>query len=174
MKRRLAMRLLVLALVSTHPAPPAPGAAQPGLESPPAPGLVAQLPAQATLAPLPVVAAVSTDSGPTPRGLAIPALSGQASWYRTPGHTGAAGPRLRHALGKGWRGRTVTVCRTAETYLACTRVKLTDWCACPHRLIDLSNAAFANLAPLSRGVVQVRIQYRVRVQLPLPATDAAR
>jgi hypothetical protein len=34
-------------------------------------------------------------------------------------------------------------------------VRLTDWCACPQRVIDLDSRSFALLAPLSRGLVTV-------------------
>jgi hypothetical protein len=64
----------------------------------------------------------------------------------------AAGPRLRAFLGH-WRGQSVTVCAAT-----CIRVILDDWCACPHRLIDLSAQAFARLAPLSRGILAVSVR----------------
>ena len=83
---------------------------------------------------------------------ALMSMSGTASWHST-GRSGmyaAAGPALRVG---DWRGRVVTVC--AER---CIRVTLTDWCACPSRLIDLSDEAFAALAPLSRGLLEVTIR----------------
>ena len=87
----------------------------------------------------------------------ILALAGLATWYTDPHQTGfyaAAGPELR--IGD-WRGRVVVVC--AER---CIRVTLTDACACGDRhgqrtLLDLSPAAFRELAPLSRGVTEVRV-----------------
>jgi rare lipoprotein A (peptidoglycan hydrolase) len=54
-------------------------------------------------------------------------------------------------------------------------VRLTDWCQCyrgerRERIIDLSDDAFARLAPLSTGVVRVTVEV---VDVPrLPATDA--
>lgn len=84
---------------------------------------------------------------------------GVATWYeRAPGGA-AAGPGLRNAIGKGWRGRTVTVCGTGLRPV-CFKVRLDDWCACPgDRLIDLSNGDFARLLPLSRGVAKVHVRY---------------
>ncbi len=84
-------------------------------------------------------------------------ISGVASWYCRagwsictvgyPDTTGfdayaAAGPRLRAALGDGWRGRVVTVDGI--------RVKLIDWCQCykgePHeKLLDLYYDVFARV-----------------------------
>ncbi len=87
-------------------------------------------------------------------------LSGYATWYATPGLTGAAGPALRAALGgdPAFRGQRVTVCRDR-----CVTVTLTDWCACGSRageptLVDLSDDAFLRLAPLSSGVIEVAIR----------------
>jgi hypothetical protein len=34
---------------------------------------------------------------------------------------------------------------------------LSDWCACPVRLIDLDAPLFARLAPLERGVLRVTV-----------------
>lgn len=81
-------------------------------------------------------------------------VSGLSSWYRYTAGEAAAGPALRRALGRGWRGRIVTVCARR-----CIRVRLTDWCACPQRLIDLDARSFAQLAPLSRGLLRVAIGY---------------
>jgi len=83
--------------------------------------------------------------------------SGSATWYCcTRGHSSgeyvaAAGPPLR--LGN-WRGRYVTVCASR-----CLRVRLVDWCGCPGHVIDLHPGAFRALAPLSRGVVSVRVSW---------------
>lgn len=79
---------------------------------------------------------------------------------------GAAGPALRHYLGRHWRGTLVSL-RHGKRYLV---VRLTDWCACPRRLVDLSDDAFRQLAPLSVGVIRVSIDRAVRVP-QLPATD---
>lgn len=96
-------------------------------------------------------------------------LRGWATWFAAPRRTGAAGPALRHLLGRKWRGSGVEVCRGER----CVLVRLTDWCACGKRhgqptLIDLSPDAFARLGPLSRGVLHVRISGAIG----LPATDA--
>jgi hypothetical protein len=61
----------------------------------------------------------------------------------------AAGPRLRNALGSGWRGRVVTVNGV--------RVKLVDWCQCyqgqaNEKLIDLYRDVFA----VTGGSVTIR------------------
>ena len=94
------------------------------------------------------------------------ALDGTASWYRTPGLTAAAGPALRHALGRDWRGQLVKVCARN-----CVTVRLTDWCQCyggerRERLLDLADAAFARIAPLAAGLVRVTVSPIVP-----PATD---
>jgi hypothetical protein len=106
---------------------------------------------------------------PTPDG----ERSGWATWYDDgPGLYGAAGPAIRVG---SWRGRLVEVC--AEQ---CVTVRLTDWCACGQRhgrptLIDLSPAAFRQLAPLSAGVVSVRVEWRGAAGpiVTLPPTDTA-
>jgi len=59
---------------------------------------------------------------------------------------GAAGPRLRAALGAHWRGKTVTV-RSGSVTL---RIKLIDWCQCYkgrsyEKLIDLYWDAYSRL-----------------------------
>lgn len=84
--------------------------------------------------------------------------AGRASWYGASGMIAAAGPALRARLGKGWRGQVVTVCAGER----CIRVRLADWCQCyrgegRERLIDLSDDAFRRLAPLSRGLVRIRV-----------------
>jgi hypothetical protein len=83
-------------------------------------------------------------------------IAGSAVWHATgrDGLVGAAGPLLREWLGSGWRGMTVTVCRGR-----CIQVRLTDWCRCRdgRRLVDLSDEAFARLAPLSRGILGVKV-----------------
>ena len=93
-------------------------------------------------------------------------LVGRASWYPAPGSVAAAGPRLRRALGPNWRGQWVRVCAGE-----CVTVKLTDFCQCyrgtsRERLLDLNDDDFSVLAPLSSGIVRVRIS----VLVP-PATD---
>lgn len=81
-----------------------------------------------------------------------PLVSGVATWYRW--HTGeaAAGPALRVG---DWRGRIVTVTSAGQAI----RVRLTDWCACPGRLIDLDVRSFATLAPPSMGVLIVDVRW---------------
>jgi hypothetical protein len=97
-------------------------------------------------------------------------IGGKATFYDDgPGLYGAAGPLLREMLGGDptFRGESVTVCADD-----CVTVVLVDWCACGERggeptLVDLSPEAFARLAPLSQGVVDVTIQSAIA----LPATD---
>lgn len=101
-------------------------------------------------------------------------IGGKATWYDDgPGLYGAAGPLLREALGgdPAFRGQSVTVC--AER---CVNVTLTDWCACGERggvptIIDLSADAFAAIAPLSAGVVDVTIVLGEGPQMTLPPTS---
>lgn len=87
-----------------------------------------------------------------------PTLTGVASWYRyVVGHA-AAGPALRAFLGDNWRGQTVTVTMNGRS----VSVKLSDWCQCyegerSERIIDLDDRAFAALAPVSRGLIQVTV-----------------
>jgi hypothetical protein len=87
----------------------------------------------------------ATTFRPTPRPTKAPAISstlprvgasvtGVATWYCEPGVSictagysasgayGAAGPALRRALGRNWRGRTV--------YVNGVTVRLIDWCFC--------------------------------------------
>jgi hypothetical protein len=65
----------------------------------------------------------------------------------------AAGPALRVG---DWRGRSVEVCAAR-----CVTVTLNDWCLCVvdgrERLLDLSDEAFAQLSPLSQGLVAVTV-----------------
>lgn len=89
------------------------------------------------------------------------ALRGQATWYRWREGEAAAGPALREALGPSWRGRTVKVCVEA----ACVSVRLTDFCQCHkgtdrERVIDLDRDSFARLAPPSRGVIEVVLEWQ--------------
>jgi hypothetical protein len=100
-------------------------------------------------------------------------VGGKATWYDDgSGYYGAAGPVLREALGgdPAFRGQTVRVCADD-----CVLVRLTDWCACGDRggvptLIDLSPDAFARLAPLSAGVINVTIELG-GVVLPETSTE---
>jgi rare lipoprotein A (peptidoglycan hydrolase) len=89
-------------------------------------------------------------------------VTGTASWYcghgsachyQYPGGLyAAAGPALRVG---NWRGRTVEVRANGRM----VRARLIDFCACPHRLIDLYSDAFVRLAPLSRGVLKVSVTW---------------
>jgi hypothetical protein len=90
-------------------------------------------------------------------------IMGRASWYDWRTGEAAAGPALRRSLGPSWRGQTVVVCRTLETFAACAKVKLTDWCQCyegtpRERIIDLDRATFALFAQPSRGIVNVEVR----------------
>lgn len=82
-------------------------------------------------------------------------VAGSATWYAAASlHHAAASRRLRRWLGRGWRNDIVRVTHHGRTI----RVRLTDWCGCPHgRLIDLSDEGFKRLAPLSTGVIHVKI-----------------
>lgn len=137
---------------ASRPAPQPQAATSTGTPHPKA--VPTPLPAAPFAAP---VAVASPRIGPT----STPGpLAGVASWYRTPGLTSAAGPALRRALGPDWRGRTVTV-RAGDREVT---VRLTDWCQCfrgtaTERLIDLSDDAFRELAPLSRGLVAVTVTW---------------
>lgn len=80
--------------------------------------------------------------------------AGTATWYRWRQGQAAAGPGLRAALGRGWRGKTVRVVSGGRSVV----VTLTDWCACKgNRIIDLDVRSFARLADPSRGVISVRV-----------------
>ena len=81
-------------------------------------------------------------------------VSGTASWYRWHPGEAAAGPALRRALGRNWRGTVVTVTANGHS----VRVRLTDFCQCPQRVIDLDVRAFARLAAPSRGLVRVSVR----------------
>jgi hypothetical protein len=94
---------------------------------------------------------------PKPNPRLVKVTAGVAVWYRYRSGHAAAGPRLRAALGSGWRGTRVRVCSAGR----CVSVVLSDWCACggskSNRLIDLDSGSFARLAPLSRGVIPVTV-----------------
>ncbi len=83
-------------------------------------------------------------------------ISGLGTWLRSPSGVSAAGPALRAALGAGWRGTTVRVCRLST----CIVTVLGDWMRAD-RLIDLDDDAFARLAPLSLGVIPVTVTWRM-------------
>jgi hypothetical protein len=79
-------------------------------------------------------------------------ITGTATHYAYHEGQAAAGPALRKALGKGWRGTKVAVCLKAH----CEEVVLTDSCWCPkgNRIIDLDKRDFAKYAPLGQGVIK--------------------
>jgi hypothetical protein len=87
--------------------------------------------------------------------------TGTATWYDAPSpQDAAAGPALRVG---NWRGSWVIVRHGSDS----VTVRLTDWCQCyGSRLIDLDDWAFASLAPLSQGVIDVTVE-----PVTLPATD---
>lgn len=163
--------LLCLIALFGPPARPAPDAipaetppATPGLPSVPSGNLRARTPATGS--------AGTARPDASPRAGSGLSLRGSASWYRVPGLTAAAGPELRQALGKGWRGARVTVCADR-----CVTVRLVDWCQCyrgerRERLVDLSDGAFSRLAPLPVGIVRVRIVTPEQPASTPPATDA--
>jgi hypothetical protein len=104
-------------------------------------------------------------------------VTGTATWYRYHQGQAAAGPALRAALGKGWRGSTVRACHDG----ACVRVVLTDWCLCGHgRVIDLDSRDFRTLTAddehkdgrLGLGVIPVRVTLAGRVVLPATDTES--
>lgn len=85
-------------------------------------------------------------------------IQGRASWYCRAGvsichykygpgtMSAAAGPRLRSAIGKNWRGTVVSVTSGSVT----VNVKLVDWCQCykgqsHEKIIDLYWIAFKQL-----------------------------
>jgi hypothetical protein len=97
---------------------------------------------------------------------------GTASWYAASGLVAAAGPALRRALGRPWRGRVVRVVAGGRA----VTVRLVDWCRCyrdtaGERLIDLGDEAFVRLAPLSAGLLPVEVFAVRRIRIQPPATD---
>jgi hypothetical protein len=81
-------------------------------------------------------------------------IEGKSTFYDYHEGQAAAGPALRAALGRHWRGTKVRVCNGD----VCIKdpIFLTDWCQCywktpTERLIDLDDVDFAKLAPLSKG-----------------------
>jgi hypothetical protein len=91
-----------------------------------------------------------------PRATTRPAhgLSGVATWYAYRTGQAAAGPRLRAALGRNWRGRTVLVNGV--------RAVLTDYMGTHDRakVIDLDDGLFRRICgPLSMGVCDVEVRW---------------
>jgi Lytic transglycolase len=95
---------------------------------------------------------------------------GWATWYRDPKRSGYYG--AVNSFRWGDDQYIVQVC--APKYHACTHVRIVDFCACGDRhgiatVIDLSPAAFRELAPLGRGVIRVEVSGPIT---KLPATDS--
>lgn len=163
--------LMAVAVNASPPSPPAPspsfvpvpGATMGGkpVNSPQARG---SLPDRTVGSTGPSVPAATPTPRPTPKPTPRPkpapvarghVRSGIASWYRDPKKSGlyaAAGPPLRVG---DWRGRLVTVTANGHSFL----VRLSDWCACRDRVIDLSPGAFSRLSDLSRGLVVMRVTW---------------
>lgn len=104
-------------------------------------------------------------------------VRGWATWYDAPSkQDAAAGPALRRALGRDWRGSWVRVSRIAGGEVRTVVVVLSDWCACGPRhgsptVIDLDDRAFDALGSLGEGVIRVSIEEIEGVPTVLPATD---
>lgn len=87
-------------------------------------------------------------------------IGGRATWYCSETSPCTAGydpedmvAAIDPTLGIP-KGATVTVCHDD-----CIVVRIVDVCACAgSRLIDLTSGAFARLAPLDRGVIDVTIE----------------
>ena len=69
----------------------------------------------------------------------------------------------------GDRPFRVNVCRLDSS--ACVSVKIVSYCACGTHVIDLSPAAFRELAPLSAGIVRVTVEWG-GAELPPTSTEA--
>lgn len=78
----------------------------------------------------------------------------------------AAVPSFRY----GDRPYRVTVCRQ-DDLSRCTTVRVVSFCGCGNKIIDLSPAAFRELAPLSRGIVPVTVQDAAGPGITAPPTD---
>lgn len=104
---------------------------------------------------------------------ALTAVKGWATWYDAPSRfDAAAGPDLRRAIGRDWRGSFVTVYAGERSAI----VQLTDWCACGDRhgtptVIDLDDRTFARLAPLGTGVLKVVVEWQSGPTPTAPPTD---
>lgn len=109
--------------------------------------------------------AVPQPAAPSPAAVDLPLPAaggpprGTASWYPAAGRIAAAGPELRRVLGRGWRGSLVEVSAGGRSVV----VRISDFCGCyrgedRERLIDLSDDAFAELAPLAAGLIRVSVQ----------------
>jgi len=106
--------------------------------------------------PIPPSPAPTHSPPPTSRPGPSYSVEGTATWYRYVQGKAAAGPELRRALGRSWRGQVVTVTRGGRSVV----VRLNDWCACPGgRIVDLDRRDFARLADPSRGVLKVVVSW---------------
>lgn len=65
----------------------------------------------------------------------------------------AACGKLRAAMGKDWRGKTVTVTSGTRS----VRVKLVDWCGSKDKLIDLYREPMRRLG--GSGVLRVTVSW---------------
>lgn len=119
-----------------------------------------------------LVSPPSDPTGVSPPPLAVAAVTwpGTASWYAARGNQGAV-PWWRTGQDPVW----AVVSRFADGRTYSVTVLVTGFCQClmgtdRERLIDLSDNAFRQLAPLSVGLI--RVQVEVPVQGPkLPQTD---
>lgn len=86
-------------------------------------------------------------------------IEGQATWFASLGSWdyGAAGPKLRAAMGPHYLGRFIQVCANGR----CVVVKLVTSCACSPdtRLVDLSLDAFSRLASPSLGIIPIEVSW---------------
>lgn len=107
----------------------------------------------------PVLTAASPPASAPDRPAAGQALRGYAAVHATgrDGLYAAAGPALRAALGRHWRGMRVIVAYRGHWIV----VRLSDYCRCdtaePAKLIDLSDEAWAQLTGRPWGVVRVTV-----------------
>lgn len=101
--------------------------------------------------------------------------AGYATWCApTPTHCQGWGGEAHVGAVPGYHGPryAAKVCREDDP-ARCVTVTVLSWCACGQRhgrdtVIDLSPAAFRELAPTSRGIVLVTVE---SVDIGLPATD---
>jgi hypothetical protein len=101
-------------------------------------------------------------------GTALEGRRGTATWCAPTsthchGWGGNAHVGAVRSFGWGDTPYSVAVCVVATG--SCTNVRVVSYCACPHTLIDLSPAAFEDLAPLSAGRIGVTV---TRVSAPRP------
>jgi hypothetical protein len=97
------------------------------------------------------------DTGTAPQ-LAALSYTGRASWYAASGHQ-AAVPWWKAGQEPLW----AVVSRFADGRTYSVTVLITGWCQCyvgtdRERVVDLSDGAFAQLAPLSVGLIRVTME----------------